>query len=217
MENSVTMHGPGTMPIPDCYQGLACGHLHTVVPEEPYLYAVLSMTGPGFTGPYTWSSGVLALRPDPYAAFGMTPASPSGRRLVSMATSPAAHSDPAAEQESAHKAASQQCSVGMEPGSCEGPRAGRTLLQTTATPIGSSGGASIQGQVEAREIGASSASRTMDGLRGDGRAWVDKLGAVAVIGQVRTGGIAPKCLCQCVRPFVLAAWMHTNAVSGSSD
>jgi hypothetical protein len=151
--------------------------------------------GPGFTGPYAWSSGVLALRSDPYAAFGMASTSPSGRRLLGQAPTAVNGFSSAEKEAAANPTASNQCSVGFFGGSqgqgdsCgAAAAAGHDLLQsTTTTPISSSGGSSIQGQVEAKEIGASSPTRAADGVRGDGRTWVDRSGAVAVAGQVRNG------------------------------
>jgi hypothetical protein len=191
---SVTAHNQGSIAVSNCIQEPACDHrpahprlscqqAHTCV-----LYVPLA-TGPGFTGPYNWASGALALRPDPYVAFGMTPTPPSGRRLVSQAVSPDSCSG------LAHSAASKQCSVVDDVVSqkqgCGAPGADRILLQTTTTPISSSGGASIQGQVDAKEIGASNLTSSTGGIRSSDQAWVDKTGAIAVVGQVRSGDVPP--------------------------
>lgn len=191
---SVTLYNQGSIAVSNCIQEPACDHrpahprlscqqAHTCVLHVPLA------TGPGFTGPYNWASGALALRPDPYVAFGMTPTPPSGRRLVSQAVSPDSCSG------LAHSAASEQCSVVddivSQKQGCGAPGADRILLQTTTTPISSSGGASIQGQVDAKEIGASNLTSSTGGIRSSDQAWVDKTGAIAVVGQVRSGDVPP--------------------------
>jgi hypothetical protein len=150
----------------------------------------LLSAGPGFTGMYAWSSGLLVLQPDPFVALGMaSPAPTSGHRLLRQ--SGTADASPTAVAEQSNVWATKQCSrtggdhQGHKQGSsCPAAELGRALLQAPATPFSSSSGASVHGLVEAKEMGASSPTRAKDGLRGDGRVWVDEAGAIRVVGEV---------------------------------